>query len=324
MKSVMVVQRTLPHYRSFIWEGLEKKYKLYLIDLSKNTITLPSGKAVLLNDFKLNFSLDVMIIDGGLRAFYLYIKYKFLFKPLKIIAISHFLGVKKFFVYRIIREIYLTLLFDKILLYYDHEMKQISLNCLRKKCIGFNNTVDTGPIAIEETTKYELVRFLFIGRYSKKSLLEPLLRFASSNEDFILDIIGLEKHEVNAKFHAQNIQFFGHLNDPILISKISTKCQFFVYPGDVGLSVIHALKMGLVPILHNNDKFHMPEGVVALQNFPCFQFSRKNWTSFEILLDTLTKVRIGINLKKQIYRQANEQFSKSICIDNFILAIDGA
>ena len=228
-----------------------------------------------------------MIIDG-LRAFNLYLKYKFIFKPLKIIAISHFLGVKKF-AYKIIREIYLTLLFDKILLYYDHEMRQICLNYLKKKCIGFNNTVDAGPINIKEMTKYEPVRFLFIGRYTKKSLLEPLLSFASTNKNFILDIIGVEKHEVNAKFHAKNIQFFGHVNDPILISKISIKSQFFVYPGDVGLSVIHALKMGLVPILHNNQRFHMPEGVVALQNFPCFQFPRKNWISFELLLDALTK-----------------------------------
>ena len=41
--------------------------------------------------------------------------------------------------------------------------------------------------------------------------------------------------------------------------RVANKCQIFIYPGAVGLSLIHAMAYGLPCLVHSNRLQHMPE-----------------------------------------------------------------
>ena len=49
------------------------------------------------------------------------------------------------------------------------------------------------------------------------------------------------------------------------IAQIANRCRLFVYPGGVGLSLIHAMAYGLPSIIHDDRWRHMPE-IAAFQD----------------------------------------------------------
>lgn len=55
------------------------------------------------------------------------------------------------------------------------------------------------------------------------------------------------------------IVWHGALTDEVRIAEVANRCRAFLYPGEVGLSLIHAMAYTLPSILHNQRRFHMPE-----------------------------------------------------------------
>jgi len=136
--------------------------------------------------------------------------------------------------------------------------------------VGLNNGVDIIPIKRirkeydADTRQHEI---LFLGRVSDKAnfkiLLEALKNSNLSN--ITLNVIGNENRDSslhgnqNSIYNRPKINWYGKLTDEQEISNIANRCRIFVYPGAVGLSLIHAMAYGLPCLVHSDPLKHMPE-----------------------------------------------------------------
>ncbi len=110
-------------------------------------------------------------------------------------------------------------------------------------------------------------RCLFIGRLTPKADL-PLLLDALARDEcrgIVLDVIGGGEAMSSLRRHAEDrglsgrVVWHGGLIDEERIAEIANRCRLFVYPGEVGLSLVHALSYGLPVVLHGDRWRHMPE-----------------------------------------------------------------
>lgn len=162
---------------------------------------------------------------------------------------------------------------DSILLYSDQEVCEYLARNTRPKPVqvaGLNN-----GIKIEEICKFRDSYnantrgsgILFIGRLTKKACLNLLLD-AIAKENLgatVLHVVGDGDESENLHLYAEQlgikgrVYWHGAIVKEEIISKIANCCSVFVYPGSVGLSLIHGLSYGLPAIIHDNRWRHMPE-----------------------------------------------------------------
>ena len=108
---------------------------------------------------------------------------------------------------------------------------------------------------------------LFIGRVTSKAELGLLFDALSLPRcsNVTLDIIGDGRGRVALKARAEalgvadRVVWHDATIDERKIAEVVNRCKIFVYPGAVGLSLIHGLAYGLPAIVHDNRWEHMPE-----------------------------------------------------------------
>ena len=136
--------------------------------------------------------------------------------------------------------------------------------------IGLNNGIDVTPIR-RFRKKYDAgsrcCEILFLGRISEKAnfnvLLEALKKLNVNN--ITLNVIGNNnqysslKTDKSVVSNNSKINWYGQMIDEQEISNIANRCRIFIYPGAVGLSLIHAMAYGLPCIVHSDRLKHMPE-----------------------------------------------------------------
>lgn len=135
---------------------------------------------------------------------------------------------------------------------------------------ALNNGLDTTKV-LQLRHPYVLSErkenLLFIGRLTDKAqlnlliaaLAEPVL--ANSHLHVIGD--GSEEKALLAQASAlgitRRITWHGGTTDEAYIAQVANDCAAFVYPGQVGLSLIHAMSYGLPCVVHDQPRHHMPE-----------------------------------------------------------------
>lgn len=162
--------------------------------------------------------------------------------------------------------------FDLILLYTDKERTEfIEYGFSERKIHALNNGLDIDLIN-KYRKKYnplERKNILFIGRVTEKSNFKLLIS-ACKNFDRDkfnkIDVIGadlddslLEVMKDNKVNVDEYFSFHGEMHDERNISDIINRCKVFIYPGEVGLSLIHAFSYGIPAIIHSSNINHMPE-----------------------------------------------------------------
>lgn len=108
---------------------------------------------------------------------------------------------------------------------------------------------------------------LFIGRLTEKARLGLMLEALSNPalRDAHLHVVGGGAEESTLRAQsvshgvADRITWYGGTTDEACIAEIANRCAAFVYPGQVGLSLIHAMGYGLPCIVHDQPLHHMPE-----------------------------------------------------------------
>jgi Glycosyl transferases group 1 len=162
---------------------------------------------------------------------------------------------------------------DNLLFYTDQEVaeyKQARGGKIAKPVFGLNNGVETDRIAKLRAPYHaeERLRDLFfISRITPKSELKLLLNALALPQccNVTLDVIGdgpsqaQLQRDAKALGMSERIRWHGGIADEERIAKIANQCKAFVYPGSVGLSLIHAFAYGLPAILHNDRWMHGPE-----------------------------------------------------------------
>lgn len=160
----------------------------------------------------------------------------------------------------------------RVMLYTEKEVNELS-TFLNSPMCGLNNGLDVDAIRASyshDIAKYdsELLNIAFIGRLTEKSQFGLLLKAMLSlplevSSKFRLNIIGnVDYNElllVEPAIKRLNIQCFGEVWEESKVTEILSDCHIFIYPGSVGLSIIHAFALGLPAIVHDRNDLHMPE-----------------------------------------------------------------
>ena len=189
---------------------------------------------------------------------------------------------------------------------------------------ALNNGIDISEIAkkrIKYVAKERSLNVLFIGRITKKANLELLIdafKILNSSK-YKLDIIGegpllnklREKVDILEIKHLVN--FHGAMKDENKISKIANNTSIFIYPGSVGLSLIHAMAYGLPAIVHDNEYHHMPE-IAAFKNNLTGMFFKEN--SAQNLSSTLVELMKSETLREKMSLNSLKTLEKNFNTEN--------
>ncbi|MDB5569820.1 MAG: hypothetical protein JWN93_1003 [Hyphomicrobiales bacterium] len=167
----------------------------------------------------------------------------------------------------------LMLAADAILFYTDEEAGHYAKHWWRRKrqpVFALNNGVDVRPIAALRAPYDPQARprdVLFVGRLTRKAEAHLLLEALAhpSCGGVTLDVVGdgeqaqalaLRAHALGL---ADRVAWHGASVDEATVAAAANRCKMFVYPGAVGLSLVHAMAYGLPAIVHDDRWGHMPE-----------------------------------------------------------------
>jgi glycosyltransferase involved in cell wall biosynthesis len=236
---------------------------------------------------------------------------------------------------------------DVILLYSDKEVNEYKrMGYFDHNIFSINNTIDTDKIKkrIGEVTKKELMIFtqengiyqkkiiLFCGRIIEKSSLNVLIKALSmkgaSFDSSILVVIGKGDQEDNLKEYANklNVQdrivWVGELYDEKRLSYWFMNAYCFVYPGSIGLSLLHAFSYGVPVITHGNWKNHMPEFSALRDGQNGLLFDEGSSQSLsEVLSNFLDNENQRKILSVCAMNTAHKEYSFAIMLNRFISTI---
>ncbi len=316
MKTVLIIQNELPHYRDFLWEGLRKVFDLYLVETNRDRLMLPNGTETQFSSFKFASRPDCMIVNAGIREAAKALFYIFRYRARTVIGWTQYVGKNKSYLSRFLKGLYLLSIYDRVILYYEHEKGLIPFKSLLNITVTANNTV--GDWGRGNKTLVDSSSFLFVGRYTEKSDLKLLLEAALKFDDLFLHIVGVSANDIPSKYHIPNIMFHGNITHLEKVAEIASQCAYFVYPGDVGLSIVHAIKMGLIPIVHSNLDAHMPECRAVAEMFPVIYFQHNDSLSLSNILSLLKEQKISKETREELSSRGFEIFSQDIMIKNFV------
>lgn len=175
----------------------------------------------------------------------------------------------------------------KLLLYTKREATLLSRLLAEKSVFFLNNGIDNTQICSLRkpyVAANRTQRILFLGRLTPKADVELLLKALAQVNHLVLDIVGgrasqeLRQLITLLKLEAR-VTFHGEINDERQIAAIANECLFFVYPGAVGLSLIHAFNYGLPALLHDQRRKHMPEIAAFRTGVHGETFKRQDYNS---------------------------------------------
>ena len=146
------------------------------------------------------------------------------------------------------------------------------------------NTIDAQPIkdAIAAWTPEKLSAFrqenglagkkvlVFCSALRPKVRLDLLLRALATGRlaartDIVLAVIGAGEMEAEYRRLAQDldlasrVRWLGAMQDQMAMAPWFLSAELFVYPGSIGLSILHAFNYGLPVVTHGNAAHQMPE-----------------------------------------------------------------
>ncbi len=173
---------------------------------------------------------------------------------------------------------------DVVLLYTDTEVAAyISLGFDPMKTFATNNALDQSS-AFQFSKYWDAVKLkefqvensiqnqrilLFCGRLTPKAELEFLIQampqVINQWQNTLLVVIGNGPELSKLQLMASNLQINNHIRwmgsvyDEAQLAPWFLSADVFVYPGSIGLSVLHAMGYGLPVITHSDSKYHMPE-----------------------------------------------------------------
>lgn len=287
--NIHIIQPAIPKYRKAFFEKLSSLYSVKLYStkqdflgvktvLESNKVNLSKGFISFSNKCYWHKSLplilpfkkdDIVVINGNPRI----INYMLLFIVLRLRGIKtvwwgHGWSAGSVGLMSKIR-IKLMKIASAILVYTDKE--QIMLSKLN--CFALNNGLDSTEIRecitkIGVRREYESSYFnlVFVGRITEKANFELLLKSMSMvNSNVYLNVIGSGDNDTYYKKMAEElgigrrIYWHGAIFNERDIAEIMLSSHAFIYPGSVGLSLIHAFNYGLPAIIHSDESHHMPE-----------------------------------------------------------------
>jgi glycosyltransferase involved in cell wall biosynthesis len=216
---------------------------------------------------------DIVVISGAPRCLSnIYILFKARLLGAKTVWWGHFKGASAK-AWRLWLRSLLMRFSDALIFYTDFEVAEFHSSFKFKGALlvrGLNNGLDLADIKSVRDPYFATERensLLFIGRLTEKSELKLLLRALHEPrlEKVHLRVIGTGNEDLNFRNYARSlgisdrVVWHGEMTSEAEIASIVNRCKLFVYPGAVGLSLLHAMSYGLPCIIHSERREHMPE-----------------------------------------------------------------
>ena len=288
MKSLAILQPSIEIYRNDFYHKLSKIYNLELFakyknsDLDKNikfnkTIIIKTNffEFEIFNYLKL-FQSDLIILTGNLKILSnIIIILINLFYKKKIYYLNHVLSKKhsnlKFIFFKII-----TKLISGVITYTKTEQRFLKRYYRIKKSFYLSNGLKTvDPKLVNLNKSNYPFSIIFIGKISPKvnldTFLERLIKFNSKcNLNIVtttksIKIIERKLNYLKEKNNLITVKLFLDKFDNSSLINIFNSSHFMIYPGSVGLSLIHSFNFGVPVILPFGKYYHMPE-IEAFKN----------------------------------------------------------
>lgn len=225
---------------------------------------------------------------------------------------------------------------DAILLYTDSEKVEYKKNSyVNRPLFALNNGLNLDEI--DSYFEQDWDRFssinnvaVYCGRLTKKSNILLLLEAVKNSQQIKkLIIVGDgELFDACEKYISDNemkdsIDMMGAIYEPRQLADIFALASVFVFPGTIGLSVIHSMAHGLPVILHGSRYNHGPENVAANGKNALFFIENNSNSLCEnidkyFLLDNKTKLQLAKNARKTV----EEDFNTKSMAGRFLEMLD--
>lgn len=222
---------------------------------------------------------------------------------------------------------------DACLFYTDKEAERFKKQCpsYNGKIWALNNGIEIKEIVglrNDYDHRYRSKDLLFIGRLTKKSKIDLLFKamHLDHNSSYKLDIIGdgdiMHELKSRARFLKidNRITWHGAITNEKKLAPIINKCKVFVYPGAVGLSLIHAFSYGLPSIIHSNRKKQMPESDSFRELENGISFIDENPSSLSDAVNYMLSADLN-KMSKQAIETTRNNFNAEIMSKRFVSLI---
>lgn len=299
MSKIIVVQPVVPKYRTDFFERLYKELgcNLYIFCSEKwpgspllrkpnitNFFPILSNYNIankvfyqsLLPVLKLINKDDVVVVSGNPRIIsnYFIILYCKLVKAKTVWWGHGWSAGSRGFLSKIRQK--LMTLSDAVLLYTDDEKEKYQQSILLNHPVfALNNGVNLEEI--DENFQLDWDNYskrgnvaIFCGRLAERSNILLLIKAVEQSKliDKLIIIGGGELFEKGQDYIAANnlsekVEMLGAIYEAKILSEQFSRASIFVFPGTVGLALIHAMAHGIPAILHDVDEEHGPEYTAA-------------------------------------------------------------
>ena len=236
---------------------------------------------------------------------------------------------------------------DSVILYTQEESENTRLFMSRNKRIFYlNNTVDTENIfSVKNKISIDMLKdfkknmsineskvLLFVGRLEGKDklnvLLDSLVNVCSKKDRVLLIVIGdgscLSKYKEYSikKGIASNVRWLGgvYKEEELAYWFLSADC--FVYPGAIGLSLLHAFSYGLPVITHNNLKNHMPEIVALDDRYNGLLYKENDYNHLtKVIINMISDHEMRTKFSRNALKVVEDRFTFDQMVDRFVTAL---
>ena len=239
---------------------------------------------------------------------------------------------------------------DVLLLYTDEERQHfIDKGFPAHRVFAANNTIGTEDIkqAALAWDSRKLAEFrsdqqinnapllLFCGRLTEKAelhvLIEALALSIQNGMPYRLAVIGAGSEEAQLRALSsrlkvdEHILWLGAMHDEVKLAPWFLSASLFVYPGGIGLSLLHAFNYGLPVVTHDEVKHHNPEISALAPGENGALFSRGNAVSLhECIRELLSNQAKLVNMRSNALETVATRFSTELMVSRFLAAVNAA
>lgn len=290
---------------------------------------------------------DIVVINGDIReisSIWAAVKAKML--GIKVLWWAQHRGSSSTNLSAVIRLFISRLLSDEFICYTRTGVEYlVEKGFKRERVFATGNTIDQAPIrnAIDYWTQERLKEFrkqagiegkkLFLccGYMRPKVRLDLFIRAMSSAKLKNVHLVVIGDGDMKSSYNElakslgvdSRIVWRPATHDQKEMAPWFLSAKAFVYPGSIGLSILHSLSYGLPVITHGNVDHQMPEFEVMENGRTGYTFSEGN---VDELIHVCGKVLADENrlveMSKYSQRVAFEKYSMAQMVKNFSEAID--
>ena len=239
---------------------------------------------------------------------------------------------------------------DIVLLYTERERAEFQqMGFPADRLFAMNNAIDQRPIqeAIKHWSPDRLKDFqrdndlsgrqvfLFCGRLTPKARLDLALRalaeMLAETPNTLLVVIGDGEERTRLQGLAKelgipdSVRWMGTIYDQHTMAPWFLSAKAFVYPGYIGLSILHSMGYGLPVITHHNMSNQSPEIAALRDGQNGLLFQEGDIGDLVRTMHRLTSCEADrLVMGKQASRTAAQEFTLEEMVRRFIVAIEAA